>query len=255
MADSKDQKPPTSGAGGGGDVVAPQEEDALFRLQMAVSDFVLGYWKYGAYAILAVLLAAAAYGGYTSWKESSLRSDYAAIARVDHRMPKVDEMARYGLAPMDDPADTQRAKDLVEGGKRFLAVGDEARGTPAVYAYLKAADAFRRANAKDERLAALEKAWAVDAEDLPTWAAGSGLAAALIDAGQTDRALGIYRELVGRLDGYLAEQALLALAGAQADAKKPAEAKATLEEFRGRFPESTRMAEAAAIDARLGSGG
>lgn len=255
MADSKDQKPPTSGAGGGGDATAPQEEDALFRLQMAISDVVLGYWKYGVYAILAVLLVAAAYGGYTSWKESALRDDYAAIARVDHRMPKVDEMARYGLAPMDDPNDAQRASDLVEGGKRFLAAGDEARGTPAVYAYLKAADAFRRANAQDQRLAALEKAWAVDAEDLPAWSAGSALAAALIDAGQTDRALGLYRELVGRLDGYLAEQALLALAGAQADAKKATEAKATLDEFRARFPESARMAEAAAIEARLGSGG
>lgn len=257
MTDSSDQKPPApAGPGGAGDVMAPPpEEDALFRLQMAVSDAILGYWKYAVGALGVVLLGAAVYGGVTSYQTSRTRDDYEAVARVDYRMPKIEDAARYGLAPMDDPADTQRMADLTEGGRRFLAAGDDASGTAAVYAYMKAADAFRRARQPDQQLQALQKAWGVGAEGLPAFSAGSALATAQLDAGKPDDALATLRAMVGSTDGLYAEEALVSLAGLQADLGRSDDAKATIQEFRTRFPESPRAANIAAVESRLGSGG
>lgn len=257
MADTSDKNP---GAGGGGDVhpdrvqIPPQEEDALFRLQMAVSDFVLGYWKYGVYALGVVLLAAGVYGGVTSWRQSQRRADYEAIARVDHRMPKDDGLGGLGLS-LGGAGGSPNAEELAEGARRFVAAGDEASGTAAVYAYLKAAEAWQRGGNATERLAALEKAWKVGAKDMPGWSAGSAYAAALRDAGRTDEAVAVYKQLAAEAPAPLAQDALLTLADTQLAAGKTDEAKATVQDFVTRFPDSPRLPELQAVQARIGSGG
>jgi hypothetical protein len=249
VADSNDQTPPTSPE------APPQEQDALFRAQMALQDLILGYWKYGVYAVLLVLLGALVYGGVTSWTRSKAEGHYAEISRVDFRMPKVDQMARFGLAPMDDPNDVQRMSDLQEGARRFEAAAADAKGAAAVYAWLKAAEAWKRAGKDAEALAAAEKANAVGAEDLAGFTAGSAYASALRDAGQADQAIAVLTSLSTRFEGLYAEEALLALAGAQIDAGKTADAKATIESFKTRFATSPRAERVAALESRLVTGG
>ena len=247
MADERD------GSGTPGESAA-QEQDALFRLQMALSDVMLGYWKHGAALIGLLLLGTLVYGGMRSYAESRAKSEFGQISRIDHRMPKVDEMARMGFAPVDDPTDSKRMADLEEGGRRYLAVADGAHGAAAVDAYLKAADAFRRAGKADLALSALEKGAAVKTTGLPGFTADAALASALVDAGQVDRAVTLYREMVGRHEGFFAEQALLRLAATQIDAGKSDDAKATLGEFKTRFPASPRAARVAELEVLAGKG-
>ncbi len=231
---------------------APVEADVLFRLQMAASDFVLGNAKYLGYVVGAVLVGSLIYGGVTSFLTSQREGEYAEIARVDFKMPKVDDMARFGLAPMDDTNDATRMANVEEGAKRYTALGDASHGAPAVYAYLKAAEAWRRVGKSAESLAALEKASALNAGDLPGFSADAAYAGALIDAQRTEEAVGHYRVMVGRHSGFYAERSLILLASAQADAGKTEDAKLVVKEFSDRFPQSPRAAEMAAIGARIG---
>jgi tetratricopeptide (TPR) repeat protein len=256
VADSNEQKPPTpAGVAVGGGEAPPPEQDALFRAQMAVSDFVLGYWKYAVYAVGVVLLGALVYGGLTSWTRGRAEEEYAAISRIDFRMPKVDQMARYGLSPMDDPNDAQRMSDLQEGARRYEAAAAESKEAASVYAWLKAADAWKRAGKDAEALAATQKAAAVDAKDLPGFTAQSAYAAALLDAGKTDEAFAVLTAASTRFDGLFAEEALLQLAAAQLDAGKTDDARKSLETFKTRFPTSPRAARVAALESRAATGG
>lgn len=254
MSDSNEQKPGATAPPGDTTPALPQEDDPLFRLQMAISDFVLGYWKWAVVAIGVVLLCAAAYGGWQSWQQSSRRADYETIAKVEYRMPKQDEAERYGLSALTGATDPARAAEIEEGARRFEAAAAEARGPAAAYGWMKAAEAWRRAGKDAESLAALEKAWTAGGDGILAFSAGSSLAAAQLDAGKGDDAVTTLRALVSKLDGALAEQALVSLASAQADLGKADDAKATIQEFRTRFPESPRATQVVAIESRLGSG-
>lgn len=230
---------------------APVEQDVLFRLQMAASDFVLGNAKYAGYLVGALLAGSLIYGGVTSYLTSRREEEFAAIARIDFKMPKVDDMARFGLAPMDDTTDTARMANVEEGAKRYQAQAESAHGAPAVYAYLKAAEAWRRVGKTTESFAALEAASKLEAGDLPGFAADAAYAGALVEAQRTEEALGHYRIMAGRYSGFYAERSLILLASAQADAGKKDDAKLVVKEFQDRFPQSPRAAEMAAIDARV----
>ncbi|MDP2311513.1 MAG: hypothetical protein Q8P41_01295 [Pseudomonadota bacterium] len=234
---------------------APVEQDTLFRLQMAASDFIIGNAKYLGYLVGIVLLGTLVYGTVTSWLASREAEEFAEIARIDRKMPKVEDLARFGLAPMDDKTDTARMANVEEGAKRYTALGDDAHGAAAVYAYLKAADAWERVGKPDEVLAVLKKASDEHVKDLPGYTASAAYAAALLDAGKTDEALGVYREMAGRLEGFFAERSLLLLADAQIAAGRQADAKLVIAEFRQRFPQSPRASEVAALEARAGSAG
>lgn len=234
---------------------APVEQDTLFRLQMAVSDFVLGNAKYLGYVVGVVLLGALVYGVYTSWTTSRSEEEFAEIARIDFKMPKVEQLAVFGLAPMDDKTDTARMANVEEGAKRYAALGDDAHGAAAVYAYLKAADAFARVDKPAERLAVLEKASKVGAPGIAGFSADAAYGAALVDAGRTDDALALYRDMAGRHKDFYAERSLILLAEAQIAAGKKDDAKLVLAEFRQRFPQSPRENEIAFLEQKLGSGG
>ncbi len=252
MADTTKDQPGTSTPAG---EAAPVEQDSLFRLQMAVSDFVLGNAKYFSYIVGAVLLSSLVYGVVTSWLSSREAEEYAAVARIDFKMPKVEQLALFGLAPMDDKTDTARMANVEEGAKRYTAAGDESHGAAAAYAYLKAADAWERVGKPDERLAVLEKASKLGAKDLPGFSADAAYAAALVDAGRTDDALALYRAMAGRHEGFFAERSLLLLAEAQIAAGKKDDAKLVLAELRQRFPQSPRENEIVFLEKKLGSGG
>jgi tetratricopeptide (TPR) repeat protein len=233
----------------------PVEQDQLFRLQMAFSDFLLGNAKYFGYLVGLLLLGTLVYGGVTSWLTSREAEEFASISRIDFKMPKVEQLAQFGLAPMDDKTDAARMANVEEGARRYTAVGDEAHGAAAVYAYLKAADAWERVDKPDQVMIVLQKASEVGAKDLPGYTAGAAYAAALIDAGKTDEALALYRDMAGRFEGFYAERSLILLADAQIAAGRQADAKLVIAEFKQRFPQSPRTGEVAALEARAGSAG
>lgn len=245
-------KGPPAGATG---EQAPVEQDHLFRLQMAVSDFVLGNARYFGALLGLVLLVALVYGGVTSFLDARASDEFAAIARIDHKMPAVEPAARMGLVPMDDKSDTQRMANVEEGARRYQALAETSHGAAAVLGYLKAADAWARVGKSTERVAALERASAVGAKGLPGYAADAAYAAALVDAGRTDDALKLHRDMVGRQEGFLAEASLLLLVRAQISAGRDADARLTVDEFKARFPQSPRLAEMDSLAQRIGSKG
>jgi hypothetical protein len=222
---------------------------------MAVSDFVLGNAKYFGYLVGLVLVGALVYGGVTSFRSARAEEDFAEIARIDFKMPKVEQLALFGLAPMDDKTDAARMANVEEGAKRYAAAGDDASGAAAVYAYLKSADAWMRVDKPDQRLAALEKASKAGAKGVAGFAADAAYASALLDGGRTDDALALYRTMAGRHEGFFAERSLILLAEAQIAADKKSDAKLVIDEFKNRFPQSPRLNEITFLEGKIGSNG
>ncbi len=232
----------------------PQEEqDYLFKAQVAGTEFILRYWKYGFYVLGAVLLVALGWGSYQSWSQSRREAQFGSIAAVAYKMPTVNQMALYGLAPKDDPNDTARQATLVEGAKRFQASAESASGSAAVYGYLQAADAYSRAQDAANARAMIERATKLSAPDVAKFAADAQWAALVANEGKVAEAETYLREMAGRYTGFFAQESLLRLASIQADAGKTAEARVTVEELLKRFESPARAQEVAAIAARVGA--
>lgn len=223
--------------------------DYMFRAQLAMTSFFAANGRYMGWVAAAGLGSVLAWGLWTMWQEHSAETDFGAIASVDYRMPKPDPMSQYGLAPADDPTDAGRKADLEEGARRFEAAAQDASGTAAVYGYIKAAEAWQRAGNAPSRLAALKAAYALGGGDLPAWSAGTAYAGALADAGSNEEALGVFRDLAGRTQGFYAQQALLSLAAGQLDLGKNDDAKQTIAEYKTRFPTAPQE-RALALEAR-----
>lgn len=233
------------------DAAAEETPDYLFRLQLAISSFFSTNSRYLGYLAGAGLAGVLVWGLWEVWQERSANEAYGAIATIDYKMPKPDPMSRYGLAPADDPNDAGRMADLKQGAKLFEDAARGSSGSAAAYAYLKAADAWERAGDTDARLAALKAGYAAGGGDLPTWSLGAAYAGALSDAGRAEEALGVYREIAGKTQGFYAQQALMALAGAQIDLGKNDDARATIQEFKTRFPNASPE-RVAALEVRTG---
>jgi len=238
---------PKAGAAADPTAAPRQEEDALFKLQVAASDFLFKNVRVFVWIVVAGLGVALVYSLYTEWRVRSAKSAYGAIADIDYKMPAVDQMARYGLAPMDDPTDTVRLANVEEGARRYRAAAQEASGGAAVFAYLRAADTWTRLGKDEEALRDLEAAAALGQSDLPGFAAASRYATALAGKDRLEEAMGVLRELATREKGLYDEEALIALAQLQVQAGKPDEAQRVVDEFRTRFPDSPRVARMAAF--------
>lgn len=214
----------------------PQDQDVLFKLQVGITEFFLKNGRYFGYAAVVALVGAGVWGGWSSWKESRDEAEYARIAEIDYRMPKVEQMALYGLAPRDDLSDKTRMANVEEGARRYEAAAQQAHGAAAVLAWMRAAEAWDRAQKPDARLLALEQAAKVGAAGTAGFAADSAYAAALLDAGRVDDAQARYKAMAERYEDLYGAQALVSLARSLYDAKKLDEARATLADLKTRFP-------------------
>lgn len=231
---------------------AREDEDYVFRAQIALTEFGLRYWKYAGYLVGGALLIAAVWGGYDSYSRGRAEAAFAKISSIDFLMPKIDQMAMYGLGPKDDPKDAARMSDLEEGARRYEAVAKEASGSAAAIAWLKAADAWTRAGKNDAAIAAHAAAGTTGGGELTTFVADSVRVGDLVDAGKSADAEALLRDMSGRYSGFFAEESLIQLANLQADEERLVEAKATYLEITGRFATSNDLAGLSVLAARLG---
>ena len=231
------------------------EQDFLFRAQVAATELVLGYWHYGLYAIGTILAVSFAVGYYGDYRQEQAESQFGAIAAVDHKMPVVEGLALYGIGPKDDPADTERKATLAEGARRFAEVAGKNSGSAAVYAWLKAAEAFERAQDPEQAKKSLEAAANVGAGGVAGFVADSAWVGALVGENRTDEAAGRLRAMADKNSGLLAEESLIRLAELQLSLDKRTEAQTTLDELNKRFPAPQRPDEVAVLAARIGTSG
>ncbi len=62
---------------------AQADEDYIFRAQIALTEFGLRYWKYAGYLVGGVLLVAATWGGYNSYRLGRAEEEFAKISAID----------------------------------------------------------------------------------------------------------------------------------------------------------------------------
>ena len=229
----------------------PQETDAIFKMQMAASDLVLGYWKHVLGAILVLLVVTFAFSVVQSWRGSQAEEVYGRIGKIDYLMPPSTESTPFGEMPVDDAAVPGRMEDIATGAGKYEEIARDATGAAGVEAWLKAAEAWRRAGKPEAARAALEQAAAVEAPGILHFTAQTALAHAMDAAGERDKVKALYKDIAAAGAGFEGETALLRLASMQADDGQTDAARATLTEFRTRFGSSKQLDAAAAIEKRL----
>ena len=218
----------------------PPEQDVLFKIQIWLQDLAANHAATFGYAVLAFLGVALCYGVWQSWSESRADANFSAIADIDFKMPRPDPLSQMGLGPADDPADAGRMKDLETGATLYQGIAQGASGAAAVTAWMRAAEAWRRAERPDDRIKAMEQAAAAGGSDVLGATATLALAGALLDKGETERAVTLYRELSSRRADYLGQEAMAALIRVQIAGGKLEEAQATLKDFQAKFPQAVR---------------
>ena len=222
-----------------------EEQDVLFKGQMAVANFFLGYWKHGLALLGVVLVVAFFFGMYRNHTRDTQREIQAGMARVERTLPADDRSLPIG--PLDDPADTERADKLVKAAQGFQAVAEQGQGVGAAMAWIRAAEVWQRARRPEDSQRAWQKAHEVGAPDMVGWAAAAGLAASYADAGKVDEAAALYRSFADTAQGPIAEEALLDLGTLYLDAGRNAESVAVLQEFTQKHPDSVLLSQVAEV--------
>ncbi len=231
---------------------ASEDQDYVFRAQVALTEFGLRYWRYAGYLVGGVLAGALAWGAWGSYRQGKAEDDFAKIAAIDFRMPKLLLRPTDGMPLKDDPTDAARMSDLEEGARRYEAIAKDVSGTASTLAWLKAGETWVRAGKLDAAQGAHVAAAAAGGSDLSAFVADSVRVGDLIDGSKGPEAEGVLREMSARYSGFFAEETLIRLANLQVDQDKLADAKLTLGEIGTRFPVSADPAAVAALAGRLG---
>jgi hypothetical protein len=228
---------------------APQETDALFKAQMALSDVVLGYWKQAFAALGVLLLGVLAWSVFDSVRTARVEDAYARIGAIDYLMPPAMEDTPFGPRPAND---ADHLEDLKIGAGKYAEVAASTSGAPALEAWLKASDAWRRAGDDAQARKALETANALQLPGILGFTASFAHAQALADGGDAAGAMAALRALAGTAGSQPhganeTEAALMALAQLQIASGKPEDARTTLQELAARIPSSSRTPEREAL--------
>lgn len=231
---------------------ASEDQDYVFRAQIALTEFGLRYWRYAGYLVGGVLVGSLIWGGWGSYRQGQAEDNFAQIAAIDFRMPKVVRRPMDGLPLKDDPTDAARMSDLEEGARRYEAIAKEVSGAAATLAWLKAGEAWVRAGKLDSAQAAHVAAAAPGGNDLVAYVADSVRVGDLIEGSKGPEAEVMLREMAARYSGFFAEETLIRLANLQVDHDKFDDAKLTFGEIGTRFPVSGDPAAVAGLAGRLG---
>lgn len=213
-----------------------EDQDVLFKGQMALANFFLGYWKHGLGLAAVVLVISLFYGLYSNRSRDAQRELQAGIARIERALPTDERAIPFG--PLDDPADTERTDKLVKGAQAFEKVAEGGQGVGSTMAWIRAAEVWKRAGRPEDAARAWQKANESEAPGMVGWAAASGLAGALADAGKVDEAAALYRTFADTGVGAIGEHALFQLGSLYLDAGRKDESIAAFTEFTQKYPES-----------------
>ncbi len=211
-------------------------DDPLFRAQMALANFVLGYWRHLVGALALVLALIAASGLYRDYTRAQQESAHAEVARAMRALPAPDPMAALmGGSPED--AATLAPKAAAAAGS-LEAVAQANSGPAAAYAWMEAATQHGKAGQAEQALAAWQKGHALGAKGILGWRLASGLARAQMDKGDLDGALVTLRGYADAGEGAMAEEALYLVGRALLDAGRKPESVQVFDQFEQRFPNS-----------------
>lgn len=229
--------------------MADEQEDDLelvksdagtsFRLEMALSNFILGYWMYIVATVVVFLIGVFAYGQMKNMTQKAQRHASAEIAKIEATLPA--PLIALPDRLQSDPTFVSDA-DLGDAARKLEAVGAEAGGAASAEAWLKAAELYRLADDAAARRAALEHAADAGTGALH-YAAVAGLANLDLEEGQGDRAVSRLKELTTDDEEYLAQQASLDLGLALEHLDRDSEAAQVYQTFLDRWPESPDAAE------------
>ena len=205
------------------------EEDALLQAQMWVYNLVMGHWPKLLAVFGGILLVVLVHGVYTESVISAQREVHSEVAMVKNELPEPNPMAQYGLAPMDNPADSKRMDSLKASAKEMERIAGEANGAAAWFAWVDASNIWKRANLPDASIAALKKAVGLTSIDLDLQVTGELLlATALHENGDVAAAIQVLEATTSGKMGALEAQSLLNLAQLQHATEDIDSAKATL---------------------------
>lgn len=234
---------------------ADQEADLFFKVQMQLAHWVYGYWKQGIAGIGTVLLLTLIIGQTSTCLRDQQRDGSAAMAAVERTLPEPSPLAQYGLAPLDDLTDTEHVAALERAAQAYEDVAESSNRLAGAEAWLRAANTWARAGNDERASIAYDNAYKADPGGVYTYAAGNRLAAIYREAGRSDDAASLYREMASDLEGFLAEQALLDLMGLQIEAGDPASIQRLAAEFRARFDNSPRLEQVQLLEAEAATTG
>ena len=211
-----------------------QDAGALFRTEMAITNFFLGAWKQLLAVVALGLALTLVYGQYATWHRGQQRQASAEISEVMRKLPE-----RIDPSNMSDDV----RKQLEQGAISLEAIGANSSAPVSVEAYLQATEIFRRLDLKESQRRALTAA-APDAEGPLRYAVDGALANLDLEEGSGDAAVERLRAMSKDLDGFLAQQAMIDLGLALEHLERPEEATAVYTDFAKKFPNSTLLDEA-----------
>ncbi len=230
-----------------------EEVDVLFRAQMGVQNFLLGYWKH-LLIFLGVILAGVY--AYSSWIENvrdTQRGIQAQMAKTALDVPEQDQMALLGLAA-DSEEDVEAVKKAAE---RYEAIAKAGTGTGATMAWVDAAEMWERGGDDSRAKIAWKAAHDLGPEGILGWTTAANYASQLANEGDVDGAAAVYRAWADdpAKAGYTVERAVYELGQLYEGAGRFAESQTAYEEFKTRFPNSDLVARVDEASRRIRDAG
>jgi tetratricopeptide (TPR) repeat protein len=225
----------------------PADAGVGFRVEMFLTNALLGYWKHLVAVVVAGLLGILVWGQYSDWYTGGQRASTAQIAQALARLPADVQQLPLIVAQGEQPIDPNL---LVSVADEVVAIANGTKGASRIEGYLTGAELYRLAQKPDKQRAAFESA-AKEAPGALKYAAESGLANLDLAEGKGDDAITRLKAMASREKGFLGEQSTIDLGMALEQLGRTDEASKTYDDFITRFPQSTRLDQVKERQARL----
>lgn len=248
MAEEDDNKPEELSLSE--QLLAEEEQDVLFKAQMAVANFFLGYWKHMLGVLGVSLLGVLIYGFWTDYSRAQQQDVHQKIAEFEGALGAELRQAHEMGFPMPPDGDGESAL-LLATGEELQGLADTSGGVGSTYARLRAAALMKAAGRLDLALPVLEQAVADEPEGILGWSAKSQLAAGKLQQGDAEGALAIYQEVSSSGEDAVAQEALFLMGRTYRDLGRNQEAITAWQSYIATYPADSRNAELNMLIAEL----
>jgi tetratricopeptide (TPR) repeat protein len=255
MAEEDDQKPEELSLSA--QLLAEEEQDVLFKTQMAIANFFLGYWKHMLGVLGVGLLGVLVYGFWSDYTRSQQQEIHQKVAEVESQLPKelrYQHEIGFPIIPGDD--DPEGASKLTTAGGEIQALADASDGAGATYARLRAASLWEAGGRPDISSTILEQAAVDDVDGILSWSAKARLAASKAAGGDVDGAAAIYQSISSESEDAISQEAMYRLGQLYHDAGRNDEAVSVWQGYISAYPaDTTRVAQLSKIISELQTAG